>query len=252
MKYAVISIVLGLAGGVLGALGARTWLAEGAGDGTGGVDLATERSLSERLDRLEEALEAGGLLTARLEGRAEEGAGAVRAAVPEEVLAEYEEVLAKRLEARVTKQVEETVKSLQEKAKEGEDSTRRRRPRMELAEVAREIGLSASEEDGLRRIYADAQSKMFEMMAKPDGDVEQVKRDFEAFKNDETKRPVLMQKYMPKFLGNIGNMMQVQAEQQQAIVDTVGEDKAAELQQYDIVEANPMGMDLNVSARAGR
>jgi len=252
MKYALISAVLGLLGGVAGAFGARALLDRQATGETGGGDLAAERTLGERLDRLEEALEARGLLTARLEGRAEDGPALARLAVSEEVLAQYEEVLAKRLEPRVKSQVEQAVKDLKEAEDEGGRRGRRGRPRKELAEVAREIGLSAGEEDELRRIYADSQSKMFEMIAGPNGDVEQVKNDFAAFKDDETKRPQLMQKYMPKFFSNIGNLMQAQAAQQQAIVDTVGEERASELRGFDIVEANPMGMDLNMSARSRR
>lgn len=252
MKYAVLSIVLGLVGGILGAYGSRALLERNTSSEARATDLAAERSLAERLDRLEQALEERGLLTARLEGRGEEGTPLLRAALSEELLAEYEEALAKRLEPRVKSQVEQAVKDLEESKEEGGRRGRRGRPRKDLAEVAREIGLSASEEDELRRIYADSQNKLFEMMAKPDGDVEQVKRDFEAFRSDETKRPQLMTKYMPKFMTNIGNLMQVQADQQQAILDTVGEDKAAELRGFDIVEANPMGMDFNMSARAGR
>ena len=252
MKYALVSIVLGLLGGVVGAVGARAWLDREASDEAGGGDLASERSLGDRLDRLEEALEARGLLTARLEGSGEERTLPSDLALPEEVLARYEEILAKRLEPRVQSQVEEAVQALKEKEEEGGRRGRRGRPRKELAEVAREIGLSAGEEDALRRIYADTQDRLFKMMAGPDGDVEQVKRDFTAFKEDETKRPQLVQKYMPKFVSNLGNLMAVEGERQQAVVEAVGEDKAALLGGYDIVEANPMGMDFNMSARASR
>ncbi len=252
MKYALVSIVLGVLGGVLGAFGTRALLDRQGTGGSGGGDLASERGLGERIDRMEEALEARGLLTARLEGRAGEHPDLARAALPEEVLAKYEEILAKRLEPRVRSQVEQVVKELAEDEGEAEGRGRRGRPRKDLAEVAREIGLSAGEEDQLRRIYTDSQDKFYTMMAQPGGDVEQVKRDFDAFKEDDSKRPQLMQKYMPKFFTNIGNLMQVQTDQQQAIVDTVGEERAAELQGFDIVEANPMGMDLNMSARARR
>lgn len=253
MKYALLSIVLGLLGGVAGAFGARALVEQEAAEGSSG-DLAADRSLSERLDRLEQALEDRGLLTARLEGRGEDGAVAAAPGLSEEALTTYEELLAKRLAPRVKSQVEQAVKELEE-AKgedEGDRRGRRGRPRKDLAEVAREIGLSSSEEDELRRIYADSQNKLLAMMAGPDGDVEQVKRDFEAFRNDDMKRPQLMQKYMPKFFSNIGNLMQVQAEQRQAIVNTVGEDKATALQGFDVVEANPMGMDFNMSARGRR
>lgn len=253
MKYALLSIVLGLLGGVAGAFGAQALL-ERENSTSGDGDLAADRTLSARLDRLEEAMEVRGLLTARLEGRAETAGGTAQTGLSEEVLQAYEEALAKRLEPRVKSQVEEAVRELEEEKgdEEGGRRGRRGRPRKDLAEVAREVGLSASEEDELRRIYADSQNKLFAMMAGPDGDVEQVRQDFEAFRNDETKRPQLMQRYMPKFFSNIGGMMQVRTEQQQAIVNTVGEDKAAELQGFDIVEANPMGMDLNMSARTRR
>lgn len=252
MKYALASLLLGLLGGVLGAAGTYALYERGASEALGGSDLAADRSLSERLDRLEGALEARGLLTARLEGRGGGSAPKVDLVLNEQVLAEYEKALAKRLEPHVRSQAEQAVKDLEAGKEEDGGRGRRGKPRKDLAEVAREIGLSAGEEDQLRRIYADSQDKLFEMMAQPGGDVEQVKRDFEAFKNDETQRPQLMGKYMPKFISNIGSLMQVRADQEQAIVDTVGDERAAELQGYDITEANPMGMDLNMSASARR
>jgi len=252
MKYALLSVVLGVLGGALGAAGLHALHEpEARTDGDGG-DLAASRALSERLDRLEAAMESRGLLTARLEGRTTEGGLATLP--PEEreaLLDEYEAALAERLEPHVKTQVEAAVKALTEKKPDETPRGMRGRPRKELAEVAAEIGLSASEEDALRRIYADSEEKIFAIMAKPDGDVEQVRRDIDAFKNDAAARPKLVQKYMPKFLMNVGDMMAVEQERQTAIVEAVGEDKAAQLNRYDVVEANPIDMSVGFQARAG-
>lgn len=262
MRKGLGALVVGLIGGALAAV-VILYVVKPPGDGaiSASGDLRGNPAVLERLDRIEALLEQRGLLTARLEGRAEgpdgtapgargEAAARLEAGIAERV----DEVLQEKVKPYVDTAVQEKWDELQAKKDDDEQPGRRGRRRMALADVAREVGLSAREEDDLRRIFANAENKLYELFAKPDGDVEQVKRDLEAFKTDPTARPQLMGKYVPKMLKNIGEVMAIEQEKNAAVVEAVGEERAAELSGYNIEEANPLDMnaEMRVEARDGR
>lgn len=256
MRYALLALVFGLIGGVGGALAIPRLFPQAAAPAGEGIQASrSDPVLLARIADLEATIERldGGV---RLEGRAPPRAMelAEDAVIPEPVVERLEARLVERLEPRMNEAVEAKFEELKAEG-DGEPPARKERPRMDLQEVAREVGLSAREEDDLRRVYENANQRMLEIFAKPDGDVEQVKRDFEAFKEDEAARPKLMTKYIPKLMGNIGEIMAIEGEKQTGIQEAVGGEKAAKLEDYDIVEENPFGFggggSFNVSARAG-
>ena len=261
MKQGLGALLVGLVESTITAF-VVTYVVKPAGDGgaSDAGDVRGSPAVLERLDRIEALLEQRGLLTARLEGRAGEAGEA--ALDPEGGLVRLDAGIAERLDKVLDEKVKPYVDTavqekwdeLQEKKEESAPAAPRRRKRMPLADVAREIGLSAREEDDLRRIYAESENKMYELFAKPDGDVQQVKRDLETFKTDKAARPKLVGKYMPKMIQNMGEMMAIEQEKNDRIVQTVGPERADELSRYDIEEANPFDMnaEMRVEARDGR
>lgn len=255
MRYALLALVFGLVGGAGAALAIPRLFPEAATPATGGIQTSrTDPTLLARISDLEATIERldGGV---RLEGRGAPKATELSedAVIPEPVVERLEARLAERLEPRMNEALDARIEELKAESGEGGGrAARKPRPRMDLEEVAREVGLSAREEDDLRRVYENANQRFMELLAKPDGDVEQVRRDFEAFKDDETARPKLMTKYIPKFMGNIGELMAIDAEKRTGIQEAVGSEKADKLGEYDIVEENPFGFggSFNLSARA--
>ena len=120
MKYALISIVLGLLGGVAGAFGARALL-DRETPGRDGRRRSRRRAHPRGAPRPAGGGPGGPRSPdgpARGPGR-RSGPEPARLTVSEEVLDRYEEVLAKRLEPRVKSQVEQAVKDLKEKRGRG-------------------------------------------------------------------------------------------------------------------------------------
>lgn len=257
MQQGLASLVFGLLGGAIGAV-LVTYVfgpAADGGDPGSGADGGGDTALVKRLDAIEDLLESRGLYAARLEGRTPDagGPGGAAAADGDEVLkAQMTRLFDEAVKARVEETVAAKWEALKKEEQEGEEEPGRKR--LPLADVAREVGLSGAEEDELRQIYADAERKMMELMAGEDGDIEDVKRDIESFRDDESQRPALMQKYLPKFMTNIGGIMAIESEKATKVREAVGPEKAAQLGEYDIVEESPLNLNasMRVESREGR
>ena len=162
-----------------------------------------------------------------------------------------EAVLAK-LDERVDERVKTRFEELaSEGGSEGERSGRRgnRRKRVNLEDAARELELSAAEEDELRRIYKDSMDRMLKLAAGEDGDVEAVKRDLEEARKNPMAGRGLMMKYLPKIMNNMGEMLSITTEREAAVVKAVGPEKARRLNsEFDVIEANPIGGGFRIGA----
>ncbi len=253
MRNAIVSLVLGLVGGGLGAFLVTQAQGEKAGPPASQPAAAREASdLVARIERLEALAPLRGEDGASLQGRAT----GVTAAEVEALVPTLEDSLLERIQPRVEEVVTAKWEALKESSSEQDEAGSRRggRRRLPLAEVAAEIGISAGDEDELRRIYKDSEERMIQLMAGEDGDVEQVRRDIELATNDESLRPQMMAKYVPKFMKNVGEIMSIEADKQTRIQETLGPEKAAEYQRYDVVEGRPFGLggSMRVEARAGR
>jgi hypothetical protein len=128
------------------------------------------------------------------------------------------------------------------------------RKRMDLAEAAREMGLTADEEHGLRRIYDQSQEQFIKLAAGEGGDVEAVRKDLDEAKRDAKKRPLLFGKYLPKLLPKMGEVIQVRMDQQTQVETLLGAERAQRLERdFDVVEANPLGGggEMRIESRMG-
>lgn len=262
MQHALGAILLGLLGGVIGAVGVGIfWQPAAPTDATASMGDAREvAALQQQLEDLQKDLEKRGLLSLRLEGAGDaeadvtHGAAAgddvvTRAALTKQMNEVFEETLQPKIEAAVEEKFDELA-SRDDPAPE----PRQRKKRMALADVAAEVGLSAGEEDALRQIYANSTDRFLKMMAGPEGDVEQVKQDFEAFRSDEKQRPTLMKKYVPRFITNVGEMMAIEADKETQVREAVGDEKADALDAFNIEEESPfdLGGSMRFEARGGR
>jgi hypothetical protein len=248
MNQTMLALLVGL---VAGAGGAFTFhLIQGAGtSGDSGLVAAADGSTSsvqQELMAIREELAALRAPTGGLKGRAPrpmtaEGPGSPLAADPEAV-----EALLARIDERVGKAVEKKMAEAAEEKPEGSSGRRggrRGRKRTSLADAARELELSAAQEDELRRIYEDSQNRFFKLMAEPDGDPEDVKREVMEASKTPGGGMKLVGKYMPKMLSKMGDVMAIEADRQAAITKTVGPEKARKLERdYSIEEDDILGM----------
>ena len=113
---------------------------------------------------------------------------------------------------------------------------------MPLAEAARELNLSGSQEDAVRRAYEEATEEFLDVMAKPETDAATLRRELEDAKEDPAKQMNLMTKHLPKLLTKLGDFMAIEARREEKIRKAVGADAARRLKAYDLAEEDPFGL----------
>jgi hypothetical protein len=243
MERWVLAFCLGVVGGVAGAVGvdlvrtsSPTETASAAGDGS------LSRDLAGRLDRIEAALATPAVT---LRGTSGEPAGGVPTATADAL---------KRIEEKMTSLETKVTEAVAKPAGEegGGRGNRAPRKRVSLGDVSAELSLSRSEESELRQIYKDTWDKAVGLLAQPDGDTAAIQKELE----DATKTPgggrMVMAKYLPKFLGKMGEFLALDADRRTRVEQTVGAEKAAKLESMDLIEANPLGLggSMNFEARS--
>lgn len=248
MAEKILVLALGLLGGVAGALG-TSWLVKGTTEGGGGSAVARgDADLALRLERLEARLgaEAGPLLA----GRGAEPAAGASEALPSAALSPVAEAaLVQRLTPQVEAIAARKVEALQKEKEQAQEQKDAPKPAVTLAEAAAKIGLSAREEDALRQVYRDYEERMLKIVAGEDGDLAELQRDLETAKTDEGARPKLMQKYLPRVLPKLGEVMALEFEKQARIQEALGE-KASRLDEFDIQESHPFGIGGSMRVEA--
>ena len=258
MNNVFAALVVGLVAGVGGALTLHLLGGMSGGDDGDGasVDLAP---IEQRLGTIERELQAirnppETLTSPAMREGARTGAGAALPGGDEAV----ESLLAK-IDERVGKTVErkfEEMKAGDDEKKEGRNARPERR-RVSLARAAQELELTGQQEDELRRIYQESQDKVFALLAKPDGDPEEVKREImEAVGTPEGTGKVIG-KYMPKVMGSLGEFIGIQTGRRAAINKALGPEKAERLRrEYSIEEDDILNlqttMRMDMGARRGR
>jgi len=149
------------------------------------------------------------------------------------------------LEAIVAKSVETATAAAFAKRDEDEQAERKAKSaakkRVPLAEAARELNLSASQEDAVRRAYEEATERFLKAMTEPDGDPVALRRELEEARGDSTKKAALTGKYIGKFMTKLGDFMTIGAERDAKIAKAVGNDNVGRLQRYQIEEEDPFG-----------
>ncbi len=256
----IAALLAGLVGGVGGTLAVRELFpppaaSELGSQGTGGVDA--------RLERIEASLAALAARGPMLEGSAGPaggrsdvggpgGMGAVALTGP------AGEAFKKALREELGAALDQRLEKLGKASDELEQLARVKPPekkRVNLADAARDLELTAQQEDELRRVYTTSQDKMLRLAAGEGGDIEAVRREVEEASRDPKKRPLIMAKYMPRMLPKLGELITIQMEQQTAVEAVVGPDKAARIDnEFDLIEANPLGaggsMQVGASVRS--
>ncbi|MFM8386586.1 MAG: hypothetical protein ACKOCB_07220 [Planctomycetia bacterium] len=223
------------------------------------LESTADPQVDARLARIEAALAALAQRGPWLDGRgaapAGEAAGPAPAAgtPPEGALSES---FRSALRAELGKALESHATALREAgelaAKAGTPSAPAKR-RAGLAEAARELQMSADEEEMLRGIYAGTHEKMLRLLAKDDTEIESIRTEMEEATRDPKRRPAVIMKYMPRMLPRLGEVIGVQMEQKAAVESVLGSDRAARLERdFDLVEANPLGGGIEGDVRVER
>lgn len=246
LVVAMVAALAGFGGAWLFGAVAEDPAAGGAAAGTGDADLLREQlaDLEREIQDLKNPPEALAVSAPAEASVANGERDAVVAAVLEQ--------LDERVDKRVAAKLGELASS-----EEGASARPGRgfgggRKRVSLADAARDLELSAAEEDELRRIYAESMERFLKLAAGPDGDVEDVKRDMEEVRKNPASGRTVMMKYLPNMMKNIGEVMTISTERQAAVEKAIGKDKAGRLQtEYDVIEANPMGGTFRIGASVG-
>ena len=241
MNHTTIALILGFVAGIVGGYfgqslaGAR---ASSDADVAGEDVAALQREVADLKASLARSRDRG----ATLEGSAPAPESLRADAAPGVLTPAQEEALLARMDARVEKAVEARLEELQS----GSAPMERARPskkRVDLATAAAELELTAQQEDELRRLYAENERKILQMLAEPDGDPAEVKREIQEAVKTPGGPQKLMGKYMPKVFKNIGTFMTMQAEREAAVVKTLGPEKAKKLNDgYTIEEDDFLGL----------
>lgn len=245
MNQTVLALVVGVLAGVGGALVA-TQFSSGSGATTLEGDGTDVSEIIVRLDRLEAAINRPALRAApSLSGSSDRpvGDGAVvnDAGQLEALVAQLEERLKPALQESVETSVSEAMASQSEMV-----FSEAMPPKKEvtLAEAAAELGLTADEEEAVRRIAKETSEEFLKVIAGKDGDVDEIRRELEEAKNDPKKRIELTTKYMGKVMTNIGGLMGVAMTHEQKMREAVGAEKASKLEDnYEIKDLDPLGLE---------
>jgi|GEM_PF-5014317 len=253
----IAALLAGLVGGVGGTLAVRQLCPPPAAceleaQASGGVDA--------RLERIEGSLAALAARGPMLEGSAEPAGGRADAGGPGGMgsallTGPAGEAFKKALREELGLVLDQRLEKLRASGEESAKSARQKqseKKRVHLADAARDLELTAQQEDELRRAYAGSQDKMLRLVAGENGDVEALRREVDEAARDPKKRPLIMAKYMPRMLPKIGEFIQIQMEQQVAVEAAVGPDKAARIEsEFDLIEANPLGAGGSMQVDAG-
>lgn len=151
------------------------------------------------------------------------------------------EKLLARIDERVSAAVERRLEELKESAKVKVKKPKKRRVR--LAEAARELELSAQQEDDLQRIYETFHTSLFKIAAGKDGDPEEVRREVAAVRGDPMRARSVAETYLTRVLQDIGGMTTAQSKRLEAIREVLGAEKARRLSsEFDIMEGSLLGI----------
>ncbi len=153
--------------------------------------------------------------------------------------------LVEALEAPIREKVEAQIAEIVEREglvpKEEKTPKEPPRRRVPLAVAASELGMSSGQEAALRQIYQDYENRLLDLMAPEGGDRSEVMRDIEHVKANPSSRMQVMQKYLPRVMKKLPELMTAEMDKQVAIQQTMG-DLTDDLQKYDIEESKPFGL----------
>ncbi len=245
MNNTVLALLVGLLAGAAGGfVTAQFRIGDSGtsyvGEGDDGGDIVA------RLERIEAALDRAPLRSAPgLSGTADRSApGGVTGGGDAQL-----EALVSRLEERLAPTIRESVKTSLDEALESRSGevfaeAEPAKKKVTLAEAAAELGLTAEEEEAVRRIANETAEEFLKVIAGKDGNVDEIRREFEDAKDDPKKRVAVTTKYMGKVMANIGGLMGVAMSHETKMREALGAEKARKLDDgYDLTDVDPLGLE---------
>ncbi len=122
------------------------------------------------------------------------------------------------------------------------------RKKVTLAHAAADLGLTAEEQESVRRITRETMSAVYELLADGSTSADDVRRELEEARQDESKRPAAAAKYFPLIIEKLGEMIPLRLEHQKKLEEAIGKEKVDRLESaYEITDLG----DLNWLASLG-
>jgi len=251
MNQTLLSLVIGLAAGVCGAVLPGLVFRDDAASGTGGSTTTSDlRAIVERLDAIEARLAQRGPAAPVLRGAAEVAPEAPRLAADDQALID---AVVARYDEHMRSVVSETV--AEEIGKHGSLSQPMPievppKKKVTLAELAVELELSSYEEAELKRISDETSEKVLALLAtEEDGGVETVRRDLDEAKADPEKRKGLVTKYMGRMFSHLGDFIVLGQEHEAKVAKLIGKEKADRLQsEFEVSDLDRYSLESVLSA----
>lgn len=245
MNQTALALIVGLIAGAASGFVTSQFRIGNSGTSRLGADSDGGDVLA-RLERIEAALERAPLRTAPgLSGTGDRSASSGPSVGDDAQL----DALVARLEERLAPTIRESVKTSMDEAIEARGSevfaeATPAKKKVTLAEAAAELGLSAQEEEAVRRIANETAEEFLKVMAGKDGNVDEIRREFEEAKDDPAKRVAVTTKYMGKVMSNIGGLMGVAMTHQTKMREALGAEKADKLDNgYELTDVDPLGLE---------
>ncbi len=249
MKFFVPALLVGLVAG-----GAAGWFAAGMRSNRG--DAGDALSVAGKLDEIESRIrdmedrsapgETG--LTAPSTNQPLRGAADVNT---EELTRRLNELLSARLgkamdahlETRGLPKEKSFGDWLEENRPLGSNTQAREKKKVTLAEVARELEMTQSEEEAIRELAEEFSDKMIGLLTTEDETKEQVIEELQAAKDDPTKQMALMGKYMGRAMTNLPKLMETMGSLQTRGVKILGAERWGKFERdYEVTDLDPYGL----------
>ena len=251
MAQPLVVFLAGLLGGGLGAAAALKWMppAHGAPEVTPenrGLDEVKEQlaELRKLLDR--PGLAAAPAAAARPAHSATAGEAAATGSGPGKPGAPLPPMTAADLSALIEEAATKAMEK-REVANAAKQEAAEPVKRVPLSQAARELGLTAAQETDVRQAYADSVESFLKVIAEPESDVETLRREMIAAKDDPAKKAEITGKMLPKLFTKLGDVMKIEADRTRKINTAIGAENAKKLKGMKLEEEDPFGLDENIS-----
>jgi hypothetical protein len=113
-----------------------------------------------------------------------------------------------------------------------------------LAEVARELDLTADQEAEIRQLARASTDEFLKVLAGEDETIEDVRRAFEDAKGDLSKQAELAGKYVARLMSNLGPVMTAVMKYETGMTKILGPEKKDKFENgYDVTDLDPLGIE---------
>ena len=245
MDKLLVPVLVGLIAGAGGVLVGKSFSGGTATPAAGGDTVVLE----ERIASLEEALAKQLAPAALLEGDARPAATPAAGAGPLGVRALTEEELAALVEQLQPSMREAAKLELDERITEkgGIEAlieAEEAKKKATLADVAREMDLTADQEAEIRELARTTTDEFLKVLAGEDETVEDVRRAFEDALGDPAKRAELAGKYVSRLVSNLGPVMTTFMKYETGMTKILGPEKKEKFEsEYEVTDLDPLDLE---------